>query len=103
MEARREGGRRQGSHCPEEIPGKEFGSPERGSLERTRSKCSCRETQVRTQCALYFPHPNTSHKKELLGAHDCSHKSWPREEHHKAAENPMKKPRGSLGLGSWQD
>lgn len=38
MEARREGGRRQGSHCPEEIPGKEFGSPDRGSLERTRSK-----------------------------------------------------------------
>lgn len=44
MEARKEGGRRQGSQCPEEIPGKEFGSPERGSLERTRSKCSCRET-----------------------------------------------------------
>lgn len=78
MEARRQGGRRQGSHCPEEIPGKEFGSPDRGALERTRSKLLMQGNIGEDSVCSTLPHPNTSHKKELLGAHDCSHKSWPR-------------------------
>lgn len=78
MEARREGGRRQGSHCPEEIPGKEFGSPDRGSLERTRSKLLMQGDIGEDSVFYALPIPIPPTKKELLGAHDCSPKSWPR-------------------------
>lgn len=67
MKARREGGRRQGSQCPEETPGKEFRSPELGSLERTRSSCSYRDNSGRG--TLHSPHVNTPNKKVARSLH----------------------------------
>lgn len=56
MEARREGDRRQGSHCPEETPG-EFRSPDGGSLERTRNSHSCGTNSGRGSVSYTLPVP----------------------------------------------